>query len=231
METLKEILLSIKTELELKGPFKVQLVKVEDKAEKIVQTIKIRMKDDITHVIQLSQGSYKINVLQKDIDFLSCNIVLPNFESGSQMKLTISDVKIEANLDGIVKYKTVDEVLEEINNTSKEKIKKKNEKKKQIKNKKQEIKETKTEPKVIKENEVIIEEKEEIKSEKNEEKAITISASNTKANNTNNKENNLIKNQDIENLREEFMKEISRLNSKVERLETEIQELKNSTKN
>ena len=120
MEINREVLLSIRTTIESKGPYKLQI----SKNDYIVSTFKIRMRDDVTHITQLTQGDFNVKVLKQDKEFLINSMNLPNFESGSQIKINISDTEIEINLDGVVKYKTVDEFMDIINDGTKKKSKK-----------------------------------------------------------------------------------------------------------
>lgn len=108
MEILREALIAVKTSFENKGPYKLQI----SKRDLIVSTIKIRMKDEITHVISLSEGEYVVKILKSDKECLSTTMHLPNFENGSLIKITANDTLIEANTKEVIKYKTVDEFME-----------------------------------------------------------------------------------------------------------------------
>lgn len=114
MEIKRELLVSLKTTMEIKGPYKLQILK-NDVA---ISTIKIRMRDDVTHIVQLSQGEYLLKLLKADKEHLVNSLILPNFENGSQIKLSINDTSIDLNIDGIITYKTVDEYMDIINDHS-----------------------------------------------------------------------------------------------------------------
>ena len=124
MEINRELLLSVRTSMEAKGPYKLQITK----NEYVVSTIKIRMRDDVTHIIQLSQGEYILKVLKGDKEHLVNSFSLPNFENGSQIKANITDTEIQLNFDGIIKYKTVDEYMDIINSDETKKKEKKSKK-------------------------------------------------------------------------------------------------------
>lgn len=129
MEVNRELLLSVRTSMEVKGPYKLQI----SKKDYVVSTIKIRMRDDITHIVQLSQGEFLVKILKNDKEHLVNTLVLPSFENGSQIKANINDTGIELNLDGIIKYKTVDEFMDIINDgTAKKKEVKKAQPKKPL---------------------------------------------------------------------------------------------------
>lgn len=108
MEILREALITVKTTFENKGPYKLQI----SKRDLIVSTIKIRMKDEITNVVSLSEGEYVVKILKSDKECLSTTMHLPNFENGSLIKITANDTLIEANTKEVIKYKTVDEFME-----------------------------------------------------------------------------------------------------------------------
>ena len=124
MEINRELLLSVRTSMENKGPYKLQITK----NDYVVSNIKIRMRDDVTHIILLSQGDYILKVLKGDKEHLVNSFSLPNFENGSQIKANITDTEIQLNLDGIIKYKTVDEYMDIINGDESKKKEKKNKK-------------------------------------------------------------------------------------------------------
>lgn len=121
MEINRELLLSVRTSMEAKGPYKLQITK----NDYVVSNIKIRMRDDVTHIIQLSQGEYILKVLKGDKEHLVNSFSLPNFENGSQIKANITDTEIQLNFDGIIKYKTVDEYMDIINSDETKKKEKK----------------------------------------------------------------------------------------------------------
>ena len=70
------------------------------------------MRDETTNVIKISFGEFIIKVLKSDKEFLANTMTIPSFESGSQLKILISDTEIALNYEGIVKYKTVDEFFD-----------------------------------------------------------------------------------------------------------------------
>ena len=111
MEISKDLLISVQTSLEQKGPYKLQIRKATGA---VVQTIKIRMKDDITHIISLSQGEYDIIILRNDKEFFKKQLILPNFEIESQIELIINDSGIEINQDKIILYKSIDDILKDV---------------------------------------------------------------------------------------------------------------------
>ena len=111
MEISKDLLISVQTCLEQKGPYKLQIRKTTGA---LVQTIKIRMKDDITHIISLSQGEYDIIILRNDKEFFKKQLILPNFEIESQIELIINDSGIEINQDKIILYKSIDDILKDV---------------------------------------------------------------------------------------------------------------------
>lgn len=121
MEITRELLLSVRTTMEVKGPYKLQL----SKNDLVVSTIKIRMRDDVTHIVHLSHGDYIIKVLKNDKEHLINSLSLPNFENGSQVRVIINDTGIELSLDGVIRYKTVDEYMDIINEPAKQKKEKK----------------------------------------------------------------------------------------------------------
>ncbi len=108
MDVIKELLLSVQTSLENKGPYKL-LIK---KGDTPVQTLKIRMKDDVTFILQITQGDYTFILLKNDKEFISKGIHIHNFETGSQIQIIINDTSIEIKDDGLIKYKSVDELVE-----------------------------------------------------------------------------------------------------------------------
>lgn len=115
MEILREALITIKTNFENKGPYKLQI----SKRDLIVSTIKIRMKDDVTHVVSLSEGDFIIKILKSDKECLSAPMTLPNFENGSLIKIMANDTLIDVNTKEVIKYKTVDEFMDLIKDDDK----------------------------------------------------------------------------------------------------------------
>lgn len=113
MEVQKELLLSVRTSIENKGPYKIQIKKDQN----TVANIKIRMKDDVTHIIKLVQGEYTLRVTKNEKDHLSAPFSLPNFESGSQVKLNITDTEITFDYEGLIKYRSVDDFIEILGDT------------------------------------------------------------------------------------------------------------------
>jgi len=118
MDTIKELLLSVQTSLENKGPYKL-LIK---KGDNPVQTLKIRMKDDVTFILQITQGDYTFILLKNDKEFLNKAIHIQNFETGSQLQVIINDTSIEIKDDGLIKYKSVDELVEFVEKGGKSKV-------------------------------------------------------------------------------------------------------------
>lgn len=117
MDIQKELLLAVRTSLDIKGPYKIQIIK----NDQVITTLKIRMKDDVTHIVQLSQGDYVVRVLNNDKDYLIHNFALPNFENGSQLKLNISDTAVEVDFSGLIKYISLDDFVDMLEEDSKKK--------------------------------------------------------------------------------------------------------------
>jgi len=116
VEVFRDVLLNIKTCLEIKGVYKFQITK----NDYVCSTIKIRMRDDATHILKLTHGEYLVKVLLKDKEHLVNTMILPIFENGSQIKVLISDTGIELDLDEIIPFRHVDDFMNLATTTEKQ---------------------------------------------------------------------------------------------------------------